>query len=87
MAQYVFSMKRVNKTVRPQREILKNVNLACALVFLPLDRRFVVAIVFPSPFNQRHDCIRRSPLAPVEPACIYRKNARDGRSQGRRHPA
>src|SRR3990170_3679183 len=28
MAQYVFSMKRVTKTVPPQREILKNINLA-----------------------------------------------------------
>src|SRR5476651_455867 len=28
MAQYVFSMKRLNKTVPPQRQILKNVNLA-----------------------------------------------------------
>ena len=28
MAQYVFSMKRLNKTVPPQRQILKNINLA-----------------------------------------------------------
>ena len=28
MAQYVFSMKRVNKIVPPQREILKNINLS-----------------------------------------------------------
>ena len=28
MAQYVFSMKRLNKTVPPQRQILKNINLS-----------------------------------------------------------